>query len=108
MPDHIHLLVALSGGGIMLSRFMKDIKSLSSRLIFPGRGSLWMPRFDDVAVYTEEQFRRKLAYIHNNPVRAGLVRRAEDYEYSSSRDWLDGPGVKVVHTKFWEPSGEVT
>ena len=88
MPDHIHLLVELSGGGPMLSKFMRDIKSLSSRLIFPRRGTIWMPRFDDVAIYTQDQFITKLAYIHNNPVKAGLAIRPEEYKYSSARNWL--------------------
>jgi putative transposase len=109
IPDHIHLLVELSGGGPSLSKFMQDVKSLSSRLIFPGKGTIWVPRFDDVAIYTEDQFRTKLAYIHNNPVKAGLVRRPEDYEYSSAKNWFLGIEDKTVCTDIdWkQPSGGV-
>ena len=98
MPDHMHLLVELSGGGPMLSRFMRDIKSLSSRLIFPGKGAVWMPRFDDVAIYSENQFRTKLTYIHNNPVKAGLANRPEIYKYSSARNWLLGVEDQAICT----------
>jgi putative transposase len=31
---------------------------------------------------------QKVNYIHLNPVRAGLVERAEDYRWSSARCWL--------------------
>jgi hypothetical protein len=29
-----------------------------------------------------------VAYIHHNPVRRGLVAHAEDWAWSSARDWL--------------------
>ena len=32
---------------------------------------------------------QKVNYIHLNPVRAGLVARAEDYRWSSARCWLE-------------------
>ena len=34
---------------------------------------------------------QKVNYIHQNPVRAGLVERAEDYKFSSARIWLRKP-----------------
>ena len=34
---------------------------------------------------------QKVHYIHNNPVRAGLVDRAEDYLWSSIRCWMKCP-----------------
>ena len=33
----------------------------------------------------EKMWRQKTDYIHNNPVRAGVVEHAEDYLYSSAR-----------------------
>jgi hypothetical protein len=35
----------------------------------------------------------KITYIHNNPVAAGLVFRAEDYVYSSTVDYDDEKGL---------------
>ena len=49
-----------------------------------------MDRYDDVAVFTEEQFRIKLNYIHNNPVKAGLVTEQYSYQYSSAKNWETG------------------
>ena len=34
-----------------------------------------------------------IEYIHNNPVRAGLVEKAIDWKYSSARDWAGFPNV---------------
>ena len=33
---------------------------------------------------------QKLNYIHNNPIEAGLVKKAEDYLYSSARNYILG------------------
>jgi REP element-mobilizing transposase RayT len=41
-----------------------------------------------VPVFSEEFFMQKVNYIHLNPVRAGLVARAQDYRWSSARQWL--------------------
>jgi hypothetical protein len=44
---------------------------------------------------------QKLNYIHNNPVEAGIVEKAEDYLYSSARDYEYGkkcglPEVELI------------
>ena len=38
----------------------------------------------------ESTFMERVQYIHQNPVRAGLVERAEDYRWSSARFWNRG------------------
>ena len=50
-------------------------------------GLLWPPRFFDRAVRTVKEYDEKVEYIHLNPVRAGLVDRAEDWPWSSVRDY---------------------
>jgi putative transposase len=42
-------------------------------------------------VFSESFFMQKVNYIHLNPVRAGLVERAEDYRWSSARCWSGRP-----------------
>ena len=102
MPSHLHASLCFQEISL-LSSFMKSFKSLAARRIksmlldeqrirfeVRGRFHLWMPRYDDLIVQSEKQFRIKLGYIHDNPVRAGLVSRAEDYPFSSAGDWLCG------------------
>jgi hypothetical protein len=36
---------------------------------------------------------QKINYVHNNPVKAGLVNCPEDYLYSSATDYADGKGL---------------
>ncbi|MEJ6980077.1 hypothetical protein WG906_06425 [Pedobacter sp. P351] len=38
----------------------------------------------------------KLLYMHDNPVRAGIVERAEDYLMSSAKDYSGEPGLITV------------
>ncbi len=100
MPNHLHLLLYVSDGGPALAKFMRDVKSLSARMIFPEKHGIWMARFDDVAIYSDEQFRTKLNYIHQNPVKAGLVENPEQYEYSSAKEWLSGVSDGGVVIEF--------
>jgi hypothetical protein len=40
-------------------------------------GEVWQPRFFDRALRTVKEYNEKVASIHLNPVRAGLVRRTQ-------------------------------
>jgi len=50
---------------------------------------LWQSRYDDVPVPGLGAVKTKLDYIHANPIRRGLVERAEDYPWSSAQDYFD-------------------
>jgi hypothetical protein len=39
------------------------------------------------SIFSEAVFMQKVNYIHQNPMRAGLVERAIDYRWSSARRW---------------------
>jgi len=59
-----------------------------------------MVRFYDFNVWTEKKRIEKLDYIHNNPVRRGLVASPEEWGWSSYRWYLTreaGP-VKIEDT----------
>jgi REP element-mobilizing transposase RayT len=69
-----------------LSEFMKDIKQTFSRFYnkrHNRRGTLWGERFKSVIVENGETLINCLAYIDLNPVRAGLVKRPEEYRWNS-------------------------
>jgi putative transposase len=80
MPNHIHILLKPIICGI--SKAMQLIKGRSSRQL--GEGNVWQKGFFDFGILTEEKFREKFNYIHFNPVKWGLVEKAEDYKYSSA------------------------
>ncbi len=96
---------AAAGHAILFPRFpltiswvMESIKAGSTLRISAGRkqsGLLWQPRFFDQAVRGVKEYYEKVEYIHLNPVRAGLVEGAEEWPWSSVRDYtrsLSGAG----------------
>jgi len=113
MPSHLHCALGLKDVSMLVS-VMQAYKSLVSRklnsetmhrlhpsLYEDGRFNLWKRRFDDLIVYSQKQFKTKPEYIHDNPVRAGLVSNAIDWKFSSARDWLlDQRGLIEIDKDF--------
>lgn len=74
MPDHVHLLLA-PHAGYELSRVMKGIKGVSAKRLNEARGTsgpVWQDESWDRIVRDAAEFDEKLAYMLNNPVKAGL------------------------------------
>ena len=95
MTSHIHLLLGFRDIRV-LSKCIQSFKSITSRQIkqfeiqdlADNDYKFWKPRFDDLIIHSEKQLKIKIDYIHNNPVKAGLVESAADWLYSSAVDWL--------------------
>lgn len=49
---------------------------------------LWQSGFYDFNVYSDATLVEKLSYIHNNPVRSGLVSVPEDYKWSTCNSYF--------------------
>ncbi len=86
MPNHVHLLATRSEDE-MLADIMQSFKSLTShkanRLL--GRcGQFWMPDYFDRYIRNAEHYQKTVEYIENNPVKARLCARPEDYRFSSA------------------------
>lgn len=86
MPDHFHLLVTPLGG--TLERVLQLIKGGSARALkLAGRNSafpVWQKGYTDRRVRSPAEYREMLEYIEQNPVRARLVEKPEDYRYGSA------------------------
>ncbi len=96
MPDHVHLIFTLLRGEdelpCSLAEVMKGIKGVSARRInqlLGRRGRLWQDESFDHVVRDSEWSLAKFAYVCNNPVRAGLVRCADEYPWLW-RSWVEG------------------
>ena len=78
---------------INLGKIIKSVKSYSSRKINQLRGqkgSVWQPERYDRIVRDDAEFLEKWQYIRNNPIKAGLAVRPEDYPWlyeSSHPPW---------------------
>ncbi|MBP6003565.1 MAG: AMP-binding protein [Pyrinomonadaceae bacterium] len=86
MPNHAHVLLRPYDGH-ELAGIMKRIKGISARKInqFLGRkGSVWQADYFDRYMRDSEDLLRKLEYIESNPVKAGLVKDARHWRFSSA------------------------
>lgn len=97
MGNHYHLLA--EEGNKPLSVVMQGIKTSYAR-IFNRRhgtvGHVFQGRFISEAISTEIDLMRCARYIHNNPVKAGITARAEDYWWSSYRLYLSDTASKYL------------
>src|SRR3972149_7425107 len=75
----------------MLDRFMFVAQRHSKNKKY----QLWTHENHAVHLYSHKFMREKLEYLHNNPVRAGIVEKPEDYFYSISYCVLYRPDVKL-------------
>jgi putative transposase len=85
MINHIHL-IAVPKHQHSLSQAMKHIHGEYAEYFnarYSKSGHLWQDRFDAV-VMDERHLWNGVRYVERNPVRAGIVKRAEDYPWSSA------------------------
>ena len=88
MPDHVHLLLTPmrdpAGWPYALPAILKLMKGVSARSVnklLGGSGPVWQEESFDHVLRSDESFGEKLEYIRQNPVRAGLVKRVEEYPW---------------------------
>ena len=94
MPDHLHLFAALAPEAPSLSMWMKSLRNTLSKAL-KGTGVAaphWQDGFFDHVLRSEESYEEKRRYVRENPVRAGLVRRAEEWPYQGEIHRLEMRG----------------
>ena len=86
MAEHFHLVISEPERGDP-SIVMKVLKQTVSRKLLSRNGThFWQPRFYDFNVFTEQKQNEKINYMHNNPVKRGLV--------SSPDQWRSFPLIE--------------
>ncbi len=108
MPDHVHAILWFPEINC-LSSFMQTWKSRASRRLkrfvrgqmqeyaksIDRKDPFWTPKYYPFNLYTEKKAKEKLDYMHLNPVSAGLVPEACDWQWSSARYFEQGKSVGV-------------
>ena len=121
MSSHLHL-IASAKDGFELSAIIRDFKKHTAKQLLKlisdqdesrrewllwyfereGKKDMRISKYkfwqeDNHAIYIERSFvsmiDQKLKYIHENPVVEGVVENAEDYLYSSARDFAGKKGL---------------
>jgi len=116
MPNHLHIIVSAKDG-IELSNIIRDFKKFTAGMIlkaietnpkesrkswllwlFKGAGAqnsrnenyqFWQQDNHPIELGNHERKQQRLHYLHQNPVRAGLVVEPWHYRYSSACDYMD-------------------
>lgn len=110
MPDHLHMIVRPEE--ILLTDILRDFKTFTSKKLFKmvldnsqdsrriwilkafrdaglnnplnKNHQIWQNGNYPIALFSNKVIQQKVDYIHQNPVKAGLVESAEKYYYSSA------------------------
>ena len=102
MPDHMHLVITPRGNG-NISQAMHSLKLYTSRQIgalLGIKGGIWQARFYERALRTPKDVEDALVYVHDNPVKAGLTEKPEDYDWSSYRACVLGEPTPIEVDPF--------
>jgi putative transposase len=89
MSSHVHIVLQL--GNDPLGQLAKRINAPFGNWINKqrkGLGPILADRPRSVLIHSETHGMELIRYVHNNPVRAGLVKRASQSEWSSHRAYL--------------------
>ena len=113
MTNHIHM-VCTTDPPFKISDFMRDFKKFTAKSVLfdiqslpesrkdwmlyrfefagkfdnrIGKYRFWQDKSHPIELTTTEMIEQKINYIHENPVKTGLVSDAEDYLYSSARNY---------------------
>jgi len=94
MPNHVHLVTTPLPGkplaGIIQS--LKSFTANEANKLLERTGTFWMPDYFDRYIRNQKHLATAIAYVENNPVKAGLCNRAEDWPFGSAwfrahREW---------------------
>jgi putative transposase len=100
MPNHFHFIIWPKAASQM-SQFMRLFTGSHAQLWQFARGSVgsgavYQGRYTAIPVQTERYFYNLSRYVQRNPLRAGLVTRAEEWRWSSLWRRLHGEGVDLL------------
>lgn len=121
VPSHFHWIVKINPLKGTISSVMRDLKKYSAwdivevlekekspllknfcNVALSGqKKQFWMHRFDDEVIRNEKMLWTKIKYIHNNPVESGLVKKPEDYKYSSAKNYILEDQSIIYVEKCW-------
>ena len=94
MTNHFHML--METGTTELSKIMQRILHTYAMIFnrkYHYTGHLFEDRYNDVIVKDERYFLEVSRYIHLNPVKAGICKTPQQYEFSSFRDYFTNPMI---------------
>ncbi|MBT2556658.1 transposase [Hymenobacter sp. ISL-91] len=91
MPNHVHAVVSLAEDAPLLADTLQRLKgytALQANKLLNRTGQFWQRETYDHIVRSGEEMQRVVAYVVNNPVKAGLAESWEQWPYTYWPDTL--------------------
>jgi REP element-mobilizing transposase RayT len=87
MPNHVHTLIETIEGYPLrsITHSWKSYTAKQANQILGRTGRFWFPEYFDRYIRNERHLEAAIHYIHENPVKAGLVEKPEDWPFGSAR-----------------------
>ena len=102
MPNHFHLLIEQTSD-IPISSLIQKICTSFSMYInkkYKRVGHLFQGNFKSVLIESNPQLMWATSYIHMNPVKSNIVIKAEEYDWSSYKDYMEDRNLPIIHKDF--------
>ena len=115
MPDHFHMIVNPKDGRV--KEFLGALKSITARRLIETTSGfdftrrepdadgaihqVWQESFKAIPLWSAWMIWQKINYIHANPVKAGLVKSAKDYRWSSFQAFYSGSEEPLIVDRDW-------
>lgn len=112
LPDHLHCLRRLPEDDHDFPTRIAQLKAGFTRRLpaaekgagRKGERGVWQSRFWEHLIRNEEDLARHIDYVHQNPVKHGLVRDLNDWPYSTWRKWHADYGRPInTPLEAWNP-----
>lgn len=101
MTNHVHLIIQVSD--ISLSKIIQNLSFRYAKYINQRKnrvGHLFQGRYKSILIDADAYLLELVRYIHNNPVRAGLVKDLAEYQWSSHRVYLGLDNIPFLTTNL--------
>ena len=92
MSNHVHLIIYVEDNAKM-SRYIHDINTTFSKYYNEQKnrvGIVFRSRYKSQPIYDYKYLHNCIAYVHNNPVKANIVKYPREYKYSSYNSFING------------------
>jgi len=90
MDDHVHLVIKPSEP---LAKIMHSIKSFTAHQMNKAAGlsgSVWQDEYHDRVIRNDREYREKMLYIANNPIKSNPGSTHSDYRWLYVKGWING------------------
>jgi REP element-mobilizing transposase RayT len=97
MPNHVHLL--LECGKMPLGKFMQGLQQSYAQYYnrkYKKVGHLFQGRYKAILCQKDAYLLELIRYIHLNPIRTKLAKRAQDYLYTSDPAYRMGKATAIL------------